>query len=396
MPSSLHIDKKLAYKQQGSSKALFVVVALLAIIIGIYVQNSAHNTANKTANTTSSNNTTKADLPSFEKTVILPTSRALKATIFTDHRGQVFDLERFKNQWSIVFFGFTNCPDICPSTLRILKDVKQQVTEAGLWDGYQVIMVSVDPERDTPEKLNEYVPFFDSEFIGVTADLKATEEFAKSVGALFIKRENERNDEWYDVDHSASLILINPQGEWAGAITAPHRTEQISGDLIKLARYHGANNAEHRNKESSQELFSEESSPTQRSTASAVTTDRASLEIQKAWIRPTPKNAPSAAAYFKILNNSNDDITIVDSQSPDFAMTMIHDTTFEDGLASMNHLDKLVIPAGQLVELKPLGLHMMLMQPKTSMPLGSVKQITLISDQDQRFTTNIEVRDQPE
>jgi len=77
-------------------------------------------------------------------------------------------------------------------------------------------------------------------------------------------------------------------------------------------------------------------------------------------------------------------------------MTMIHDTTFEDGLASMNHLDKLVIPAGQLVELKPLGLHMMLMQPKTSMPLGSVKQITLISDQDQRFTTNIEVRDQPE
>ena len=390
MSASSNTQTKLTYKQAGNSTALFVVVALLAIIIGIYVQGRMSDSATGVDSTIASTST--AELPKFEKTVILPTPRAIKTIAFTDHNGQAFGLERFKNQWSIVFFGFTNCPDICPSTLRILKDVKQQVSDAGHWDQYQVVMVSVDPERDTPEKLGAYVPFFDAEFIGITADVYATQEFAKSVGALFIKRENEQNDEWYDVDHSASLILINPQGEWAGAITAPHNTQQITNDLVMLADYHGASKNDRGESRSHQ--IAEPLTVT--ASSSTVLANQAVLQIQKAWIRPAPANARSAAAYFKIRNSSEHDITIVDSESPDFEMTMIHDTEFEDGLARMNHLDELVIPAGTEVELKPLGLHMMLMQPKASFDLGSIKQITLISDEGQRFTTDIEVRDQPQ
>ena len=384
-------QSNLAYTQIGSTKVLFLIIALLAIIAGIYVQGSTKNSYNK-----NSYNKAEAELPPFEKTVILPVPRAIKAATFTDHNGLAFGPERFKNKWSIVFFGFTNCPDICPSTLRILKDVKQQVAEAGLWDGYQVVMVSVDPERDTPEKLGAYVPFFDAEFVGVTAALDVTREFAKSVGALFIKRENDRNDEWYDVDHSASLILVNPQGEWAGAITAPHRTEQITSDLIQLAEYYGAGRSNQGVVESRHEARIGGASSAGTSLSPSAGASQAALEIQKAWIRPAPNNARSLAAYFKLVNNSESDITIVDSQSPDFDITMIHDTQVEDGLARMIHMDELVIPAGQYIELKPLGLHMMLMQPKSSFVKGSVAQITLIGDQGQRYTAEIEVREQPQ
>jgi len=366
---------KLAYSQTGNSRILFIGIALLAVVLGIYVQGRQNQT----------------EPPIFEKTVLLPAPRAIQATTFTDHRGEAFGPEQFKDLWTIVFFGFTNCPDICPSTLRILKDVKEQVSQTGLWEGYQVVMVSVDPARDTPQKLGTYVPFFDAEFLGVTADLEETQEFAKSVGALFIKRENEQNDEWYDVDHSASLILINPQGQWAGAITAPHQTDQISNDLIKLANYHGSLKTAKADER-------EETPNTSASNITATSSTRkpTALQIKQAWIRPAPPNAHALAAYLEIHNTSAQDVTIVDIQSADFQISMIHDTEVSEGVASMRHLDKLIIPAGQRVQLEPLGKHIMLMQPKIPMALGSVTQVTFLSDQGQRFSTEIEVREQPE
>jgi len=373
MPTSRLYKTKQAYYQMGNSQPLFIVIAVLAIAIGVYVQNTS--------------NDTPAELPTFEKTIILPKPKALPDAMFKDHKGQTFGSEQLTGQWSILFFGFTNCPDVCPSTLRTLKDVKEQVSQAGLWNGYRVIMVSVDPERDTPQKLASYVPFFDPEFIGLTGNVDDTKEFAKSVGILFIKREAENAKQWYDVDHSASLILINPQGEWAGAITAPHKTDQISQDLIKLAHYNGVTKT---------------AVATDLPVASAEkivqpsgTENRSSLRIEKAWIRPAPKNATSLAAYFEIHNTSTEDITIVDVQSPDFDASMIHDSETKDGLIRMRHIEKLIVSAGEHVQLMPLRKHIMLIRPKSPMTLGSRAQITLISDQGERFSANIEVRQQP-
>lgn len=377
--------KSVIKRQQGSSKVIFIAIAVLAIGFGIFVQGWHSDSPD-------------SNPPTLETTFILPAPKAIKEVNFSSYTGQEFSTEQLKGQWSILFFGFTNCPDVCPSTLRILKDVKEQVSQAGFWNGYQVIMVSVDPERDTPEKLANYVPFFDTEFIGITGDIATTKAFAKNVGTLFIKQASENSDEWYDVDHSASLVLINPQGQWAGAITAPHNADQISRDLVAFAQYNGVEkNVLTNAKTTGAAVVSSgdgESTLAVHLRQTQGTANQSSLMFKNAWVRPTPGHARSTAAYFQLINNSKQDIIIVDSQSPNFEMTMIHDTQVKDGLVSMNHLDELLVPAGGTVELKPLGLHMMLMQPSAALNLGDSVPITLIDDQGRRHQSTMQVLEQ--
>ena len=318
--------------------------------------------------------------------IMLPNSKAINHIDFTDHNGDTFGKTDFLGRWSIVFFGFTNCPDICPTTMQTLKQVKQQLTDKALWQNYQVVMVSVDPETDTPERLANYVPFFDSQFIGLVSNIEKTTEFAKQLGILFIKREKDGSD-FYEVDHSASLIVINPEGQMAGVISAPHKADEISADLSKLAKHVGP--IKNPPQIATQATSQEKEAP------SAITEETGVLNIQQAWIRPAPPNAPSLAAYFVIENKSNQDIRIIDSHSPAFDMTMIHNTVIEDGVAKMIHMDALEIPANSSVELAPLGTHMMLMRPEQTLSVGDEVSITLIDELDNEYQYTIPVRQQP-
>lgn len=351
----------------GKNSALFITVAVVAILLGIFIQTGGNKSK---------------ELPEFEKLILLPVPRTINAPIFDSHLGEKTDGNFFKNKWSILFFGFTNCPDICPTTLQTLKNVKRDLEQNELWQNYQVIMVSVDPERDTPEQLAKYVPFFDSEFIGISTDETTTAAFAKEVGVLFFAQQK-GDDGRYDVDHSASLILLNPNGQWAGAITAPHKQETISNDLIKLAKYAGAK----------QSIVSSTKPQTIKTAETNVSTD---IAIVNAWIRPAPPTASSMAAYFELVNNSDEDLKIVDSSSPDFELTMIHSTQIEDdGIARMQHLDSLVIPSKQRVVLEPLGKHMMLIQAVKPLNLGDTATIRLISDQGIEIVSEIKVQQGP-
>lgn len=351
----------------GKNSALFLTVAIVAVLLGIFIQTGSDKS--------------KAS-PVFEKLILLPTPRNINTTVFDSHLGEKTDANFFKGKWSILFFGFTNCPDICPTTLQTLKNVKRDLEQNKLWQNYQVIMVSVDPERDTPEQLAKYVPFFDSEFIGISADKAATTAFAKDVGVLFFATEKDE-DGRYDVDHSASLILINPDGQWAGAITAPHKQDAITKDLIKLANYKGVNAYP----VSTTKLQANQTSKP------AQTSPGQEILIKNAWIRPAPPTASSMAAYFELVNNSDEDLKIVDSSSPEFEMTMIHSTQIEeDGIARMHHLDHLLIPSKGRVILEPLGKHMMLMQAIEPLGLGDTATIRLISDQGIEIVSEITVQ----
>lgn len=135
-----------------------------------------------------------------------------------DHRGAVFDPERFKGRWTLVFFGFTHCPDICPTTLSdlarltdLLQDSKVATT--------QVVMVTVDPARDTPDRLSEYVPYFDPEFLGVTGEFEQILVFAQRLNAPF--RKVSASDGSYQMEHSANVALMNPMGDYHGFFRAP-------------------------------------------------------------------------------------------------------------------------------------------------------------------------------
>lgn len=149
------------------------------------------------------------------------TPRQIDDFIMTDNAGNPVGLAALKGNWSLVFFGFTTCPDVCPTTLSVLADAMD-----GIELPPQVIMVSVDPDRDTPEKLNQYVPAFSPSFRGFSGTFDETVAFAQQVNVAFGKVPGELPGT-YLVDHTASLVLIDPEGRYAGFIKAPHNAQKI-------------------------------------------------------------------------------------------------------------------------------------------------------------------------
>lgn len=150
-----------------------------------------------------------------------------------DHQGDVFDLNRLKGKWTLLFFGFTNCPDICPVTLHFLKSVKKSLVDKNAWENVQVGFLTVDPARDTPEQLSKYVPYFDPEFIGITGSIVGIEQFAKQMSMPFqLEEKNERGH--YNVAHSASILLISPDAQLRGILSTPHQLKPIVTDMLSL------------------------------------------------------------------------------------------------------------------------------------------------------------------
>ena len=136
----------------------------------------------------------------------------------TDHRGQSFARGDLKDRWTLIFFGFTHCPDICPTTMAELAELKSQLAGTEASDA-RVVMVSVDPARDTPDRLAQYVPYFHPDFIGVTGDFADILSVAQRVNAPF--RKVSEPDGGYQMEHSANVMLMNPRGDYHGFFRAP-------------------------------------------------------------------------------------------------------------------------------------------------------------------------------
>ncbi|MEP5765489.1 MAG: SCO family protein [Halieaceae bacterium] len=147
------------------------------------------------------------------------TPRALPEFSLVDHQGQPFTVEQLRGHWTLVFFGFTHCPDICPTTMAFLGGFMEALQGLPEADDTRVVMVTVDPARDDAERLAQYVPYFNPEFTGVTGDFFDIHRFATALNTPFRKVPGQGED--YQVDHSANLVLINPRGDYHGFFTAP-------------------------------------------------------------------------------------------------------------------------------------------------------------------------------
>ena len=148
--------------------------------------------------------------------------RALKTFQLTDHNGQLFKKEQLTGQWSLAFLGYTSCPDVCPTTLQNLGFIYDDLK--AIAKNTQILLVSADPQRDTQEKLNQYINYFNPEFIALRAEHGMLFPFTRNLGLMYaINGEGES----YLVDHSASLVLINPNGN----ITAIFKPEQAIGKV---------------------------------------------------------------------------------------------------------------------------------------------------------------------
>ncbi|MDM3870811.1 SCO family protein [Porticoccus sp. W117] len=141
----------------------------------------------------------------------------------TDHNGEPFDSDRLKGKWSILLFGFTFCPDICPTALAQLNSMVEPLSEEELAD-LQVVMISVDPERDTSEVLSQYVPYFNESFTGVTGNPHFIRKLAAELNVAYNKvplEATEHREATYTMDHSAHLVLVNPYGHYHGFFRHP-------------------------------------------------------------------------------------------------------------------------------------------------------------------------------
>ena len=172
-------------------------------------------------------------------------TRLIKPFQLTDHQGNTFANEQLQGQWSWVFFGYTSCPDVCPTTLQELNFIYDDLTRIA---DNQVLLVSVDPQRDSQQKLAQYIAYFNSEFKALRGDHGALYPFARNIGLMYAITDNEsdNSDGQYLVDHSASIVLINPAGKIA-AIFKPDQEigqvpsldgEKLISDFEKIVRLH--------------------------------------------------------------------------------------------------------------------------------------------------------------
>lgn len=160
--------------------------------------------------------------------LLIPKPDPLPDFSLLDQFGRPVSADSFRGQWDLVFFGFTHCPDICPTTMQTLANSKKALIDAGIETIPRIVLVSVDPERDTPAALKKYVEYIGDDNLGVTGDLEEMRKLTKGLGIYFEKVKT--TDENYNVDHSAVVIVVDPQARFAALFSAPHKVEQFLHD----------------------------------------------------------------------------------------------------------------------------------------------------------------------
>jgi protein SCO1 len=163
----------------------------------------------------------------------LTPSRAMPDFSLIDQQGRMFDAANLRGHWSMLFFGYTNCPDFCPTTLTTLAAMQKRLRAAKAPVRPQVIFVSVDAKRDTPAQMAKYVPYFDPEFIGLTAaDQPSIEAVAKRLGVGVIIRPTADGN--YTVDHSGEIFVLDPDGRVTAILSGPFTVDALQGDFKRI------------------------------------------------------------------------------------------------------------------------------------------------------------------
>ncbi|MFI8746222.1 SCO family protein [Pseudomonas sp. NPDC077186] len=199
---------------------VFVLVAIVALVLGL--------TVNKVLTAKGQGDPTALLDAGI---VLLPQSRSLPALSLTNQDGESVAVDQLKEQWSLLFFGYTFCPDICPATLAQLRQLQGQLPEEAR-ARLRLVLVSVDPKRDTPEQLKKYLAYFDAGFVGLTGEEATLQKFANAVSIPYIPADTSQDN--YTVDHSGNLVIIGPDGTQRGFIRAPINNAKLAEQLPGL------------------------------------------------------------------------------------------------------------------------------------------------------------------
>ena len=204
-----------------------VLVAALGAGLGLLAAQRVFNPAPPRANA----------WPQTEAVRLFDPPRELPAFNLRQSDGTPLVPGELKGHWTLVFLGFTYCPDVCPMTLTQMAQAQRQWESIPEARRPRVLLVSVDPERDTPDRLGEYAHAFHKDTLAATADIPALEDFAKSISMVFAKVPAEEGmpADQYSVDHSASMAVLDPQGRMSGLIQPPLDPAAIARDMAALS-----------------------------------------------------------------------------------------------------------------------------------------------------------------
>lgn len=203
-----------------TQKTVFILVAIVAVVLGLTVNRvlSGKGQGDQTALIDAG-------------VILLPQSRDVPDLKMVDQDGQPVSLGSLKDKWTLLFFGYTFCPDICPTTLAQLRQIKSELPKEAV-DKMRIVLVSVDPNRDTPQQLKTYLGYFDKQFVGLTAPVDTIQKLANAVSIPFIPADTSKPN--YTVDHSGNLALLGPDGTQRGFIRAPLNNQKLIAQLPGL------------------------------------------------------------------------------------------------------------------------------------------------------------------
>ena len=175
----------------------------------------------------------KPSAPSEPGLTLIPPRGELPAFELRDQHNQVFDVARLRGKWSLLFFGYTHCPDVCPMTLATLKQVHQLLGDKN--KNIQYAFVTVDPERDTAELLGSYTGYFHADFLGVRGALSELDKLTHALGVYYRVDKNAAGD--LQVDHSAAVFLVDPQARLRGLFASPQNAQHMAANLSRLEKF---------------------------------------------------------------------------------------------------------------------------------------------------------------
>lgn len=159
--------------------------------------------------------------------VVFSLPREISPFSLVDQNDKTYTRDQLKGKWTFVFFGFTNCPDICPTTLAQFRQLEQKLKDTPYADSTRFVLVSLDPERDTPDKLKTYVEFFSPEFTGLTGEFLQLHKLATELNTAFRKVVTDHETGEYTVDHGGNVALLNPDGHYHGFYKPPLDVDKI-------------------------------------------------------------------------------------------------------------------------------------------------------------------------
>ncbi|MGE5154733.1 MAG: SCO family protein [Bdellovibrio bacteriovorus] len=217
-------------KRQPGLTLLFLLIGGFAVAAGLWF------------GATTFRGLSKPQPPTLGQGTLLAQPRPLADFALIDQDGRPYTLANLRGAWTFLAIGYTHCPDVCPMTLATFDAIERRIAESASGDQSEprprFLFISVDPERDTPERLAQYVRYFNPAFLGATGEEPQLRALAAQLGLLYARVEGQATAMGYLMDHSGSVLLVDPQGRLTAIFSTPHDAALMASDFLTIAANH--------------------------------------------------------------------------------------------------------------------------------------------------------------